>query len=135
MHRDSNSAASAFTGPFTVDQRAVLDALPDGVLLTDASGNVYDVNSAFCSMMASPRAELIGAHVSSFVDPDDLRQRPPRLEEFLRNRSIRSQRLFRRKDGSLFWVDFHARKVSEQYTLTVFREMMAPPADALPSVA
>jgi PAS domain S-box-containing protein len=111
-----------FSGHSSVEQRVVVDALPDGLLLTDASGNIYDCNLAFCEMLGYARAELIGLHVSKCVDPGDLKARPPKEREFLRDRVIRSKRLFRRKDGTTFWVDLHARRVNDKYSLTVVRQ-------------
>jgi hypothetical protein len=35
-----SAEAAFFHGPFTVDQRAVLDALPDGVFVTDTTPEI-----------------------------------------------------------------------------------------------
>jgi PAS domain S-box-containing protein len=132
-HGDKRTAD--ITGAFTIDQREVLDLLPDGVLLTDVAGNIYDANHAFCAMLKTDRCQLIGLHVSALVDPDDLKLRPPRIEEFLRCGVIRAHRLLRRQDGTDFWVDFHARRINEKFTITVFREILEEAPERLDSVA
>lgn len=126
-----NTDSASFHGPFTVDQRAVLDALPDGVFVTDNAGNIYDANRVFCEMMECTRAELAGLHISACVDAADLLERPPRLEEFQRLGFIHSQRLFRRKGGSSFWGDFRTRKLNDHYAITVVRYMR--PGSSTPS--
>jgi PAS domain S-box-containing protein len=130
-----SAEAAFFHGPFTVDQRAVLDALPDGVFVTDNAGNIYDVNRAFCEMMESTRAELAGLHISACVDAEDLRRRPPRMDEFQLLGSIHSQRLFRRKGGSVFWGDFRTRKLNESYAITVVRNILLEPFASVPNKA
>lgn len=127
--------AAEISGSFTIDQRAVLDLLPDGVLLTDAAGNIYDVNEAFSAMLQVPRSQLVGLHVSQIVDPDDLKLRPPRVEEYLRCGVVRSHRLLRRPDGTVFWVNLHARRINEKFTITVFREIVEEAPARLDSVA
>ena len=106
-----------------MDQREILDALPDGVLFADTAGNIYDVNRTFCEMVGWQRADLIGLHISQLVDPDELKERPAQVEEFLRRGEIVSQRLFCRKDGGSFRGEIHSRLVNEGFSLTVVRDI------------
>ena len=49
--------------------RAVLECLPDAVLLMDAGGVVAFVNPAAAELLGHPPAELVGASVTTFIVP------------------------------------------------------------------
>ena len=134
MDSVSNRGFTNLQGIFGMDQREILDALPDGVLFADTAGNIYDVNRTFCEMVGWKRSGLIGVHISTLVDPDELKERPPRIDEFMRRGEIVSQRLFRRKDGTSFRGEIHSRLVNDGFSLTIVRDISHRQDDSSPSV-
>src|SRR5262252_6201383 len=48
--------------------RAVMEAIPDGYLETDASGKLAFCNQAFCEVVGRPMGELVGSDYCCYVD-------------------------------------------------------------------
>jgi len=48
---------------------ALLEALPDGVVVTTPEGQILAVNQALCDMARRPREELVGSPIESLVPP------------------------------------------------------------------
>jgi len=49
-------------------QTAIINAMYDGVYITDGSGYTIDVNDAYVRMTGIPREELVGRHMQDLVD-------------------------------------------------------------------
>ncbi|HEV2749159.1 MAG TPA: PAS domain S-box protein [Gemmatimonadales bacterium] len=90
--------------------RAVVEAVPSGVVMVDREGKIVLVNREIERMFGYLRAELLGRPIETLV-PDELRARHPALrDDFLSKPETRAmgagRELFgRRKDGSKIPVE------------------------------
>ena len=53
-----------------LNSRALLDAIPDGLLIIDAAGFCVDANRVFCRILGTSRDELVGVPFASLLPPD-----------------------------------------------------------------
>ena len=63
-----------------LNSRALLDAIPDGLLIIDAAGSCVDANRVFCRILRSTREQLIGVAFASLLPPDTAAQSAEILE-------------------------------------------------------
>jgi diguanylate cyclase (GGDEF)-like protein/PAS domain S-box-containing protein len=84
-----------------------IDNAAAGVGLADASGQLFRVNPALCTMLGRDAETLRRLSLSEITEPDDLAQELPLVEEMLANRrdSYRVKNRYRRADGSIIWLD------------------------------
>jgi PAS domain S-box-containing protein len=97
--------------------RRVVEASSEAVLITEAApddGRIVHVNPAFEALTGFSAAELVGHAPSLLQDlgPDGADWTS--IREALRQRErLRQEAAFRRKDGSLVWVDLHIAPVTD----------------------
>jgi PAS domain S-box-containing protein len=99
----------------TVLHRRVVEASSEAVLITEASpdeGRIVHVNPAFEALTGFTAAELVGRAPSLLQDLGPDAADWTSIREALRQRErLRQEAAFRRKDGSLVWVDLHIAPV------------------------
>jgi PAS domain S-box-containing protein len=55
------------SGPNAERYQALFEAFPDGILILDDEGRCVDANASLCQLLGRPRAEILGAPLSSLV--------------------------------------------------------------------
>jgi diguanylate cyclase (GGDEF)-like protein/PAS domain S-box-containing protein len=85
---------------------AVFSAAAIGIGITDTSGRLVEVNSAFAAMLGFAQDQVRDRNVAEFLHDDD----PPELRRYFdemvagRRDHYRIERRFRRRDGSALWA-------------------------------
>jgi PAS domain S-box-containing protein len=93
--------------------RAVIEAFPDGVCITDTSGVHLEVNSALCQMTGYSRAELVGgAAPFPYWAVEGMGAIRLAFERTLRGECDDFELLFCRKNGERFPVLVHPSEVT-----------------------
>ncbi len=94
--------------------RTVLDTTGDGFLGVDSSGNVVDVNDAYCAVSRYARQEILGLSIGDL----DVEERPEPIAFRMARVMAKGYEVFtthhRRKDGSVFPVEGSATFLREQ---------------------
>jgi PAS domain S-box-containing protein len=87
--------------------RAVFDAVPVGVVVTDASRKILAVNSAFCEILGRREAELVGRRLRDVTHPDDRADDVDPIAQLATGSIMEHTTLKRyvRADGTLTWVN------------------------------
>lgn len=88
--------------PVETQLREIFEAFGDGVFIADASGGYLGVNPAGCAMLGYSRDELVRLSLAEVLDPSEWRRLPETIRILATGQLIRSEWLFRRKDGSTF---------------------------------
>ena len=86
--------------------RTVFEAANVGKSLTRPSGEIQ-VNQAFADMLGYPRSEIEGMTWMALTHPDDIEPTQLRLALLLTGKgdSVRFEKRYRHRDGSLLWAD------------------------------
>jgi PAS domain S-box-containing protein len=95
----------------------------DGIVITDESLRLIDVNSAACRITGYTREELLSRTVASLIPAGDLGVQPLQIEAVRAGRSVVTERQIRRKDGSVLTVEVSARAFEEGGVQAIVRDV------------
>lgn len=97
---------------------AVFGAMPAGVMITDGSGRILRVSSAFCEIVGRTEGQLLGRTFRDHTHPDDLAAAEERLARLASGAGIEYTRDERyvRADGTSAWVNVRVRRVADPET-------------------
>ena len=88
------------------------DRSPTGILVTDQSRLILDVNVAFCQMMGYRREEMIGEPARIIHPSDEAYREFGRLYDEIGNgKRANIESRIRRKDGEIIWVDMFGQAI------------------------
>lgn len=105
--------------------RTLVEQAGDAIFLTDAAGQLVEVNSKAQRMLGYTREELLSLTIRDVVSVDDLRDNPLRLDELLENKSLLIERQLLHKDGSTVPVEMSSRMLSDGKLLGIARDLTA----------
>lgn len=93
-----------------------LNAISQGVIITDSNNKIVSINDAFCSITGYSKAEIIGGDFKFLHGPET---DPITIEEILSARrnqlEFKGKILNYRKDGTTFWNDISIVPIRDQY--------------------
>ncbi|MCP3888015.1 MAG: PAS domain S-box protein [Desulfobulbaceae bacterium] len=92
--------------------QSVLNSIPDGVVITDSSGVIQQVNPALAELFFYSTRDLTGKHISMLYF-DDLNDEP---DESLWTDKARN---YRRKDGTQFIGEAHSSEIQDKTGLII----------------
>jgi PAS domain S-box-containing protein len=103
--------------------RSYVENATEGVFVTDGSGRYVEVNAAASGITGYSKDELLRMSITDLQvdEPDENEKRC--LREFLETGSTRSEKRFKRKDGSIRWWTVDAVRVSGDISLALARDV------------
>jgi PAS domain S-box-containing protein len=107
-----------------VQYRMLLDQASDAIFITDGDRNYTEVNDAACTLLGYSRDELLRMSVPDITVPED---NPGQLLRFSRMRTgetMLSERILRRKDGSLVLAELNSRQLPDGRFQAIARDIM-----------
>jgi len=102
--------------------RTLVEQAADAIFVADAKGEIIEINDAGLNILDYTREQLIGQKFE-FVVADDLTLHPFAFDELLAGRTVRSERLFKRRDGTLVVVDIIARMTPDRSIIGIVRDV------------
>lgn len=93
--------------------RSYMDAAPLGIFVKDRDGNYEEINPSGLHMFGYTKEEMRSATALSFVDPAYQNTAKEFFSAVLHNGYASEELLFRRKDGTAFWVRANAVRLSD----------------------
>ncbi|HEV7892353.1 MAG TPA: PAS domain S-box protein [Pyrinomonadaceae bacterium] len=105
------------------EYRLLLEHASDGIHTYDPRGRILDTNSKFCEMLGYAREELLRLNVSDLIRPEDLAAAPLRFDELQSGRTLLTERLLLRKDGTLLPVEIGGRMIREGVLQAIVRDI------------
>lgn len=105
------------------EYRLLLEHASDGIHTYDPRGRILDTNSKFCEMLGYAREELLRFNVSDLIRPEDLAAAPVRYDELQSGRTLLTERLLLRKDGTLLHVEISGRMIREGVLQAIVRDI------------
>jgi len=105
--------------------RTWVELASDGIFVANEEGILVEVNDAICQMTGHKREELIGQPAEMMVDPRDLELKPVRFSVLDDVKSLVTERPFIRKDGTIFPVEVHGKRVGKGVYQGIARDISA----------
>jgi len=102
--------------------RALVEQAADGIFITDAQGRYLDVNTNGCAMLGYTREEIIGKDYTLILLPEDAAQDPPKLEMLRDGATLLKERLYQRKDGTIFPIEISAKMLTDGRYQSIVRD-------------
>ncbi|HUP26978.1 MAG TPA: EAL domain-containing protein [Chloroflexia bacterium] len=93
--------------------RLLLEQASDGIAVYDLSGNIVEANRRACEMLGYEPDEVLKLNLMQIITPEDLARTPLRLEELSTGRIVLSERLLRKKDGSVLPVEASSKLLED----------------------
>lgn len=103
--------------------RGLIEQAFDGIFLSDQSGYYSEVNPAGCAMLGYSREEILKLNMRDLITPEGLVNVPVRTAEMLKGATVRSERLFRRKDGTIFPVEISGKMLENGNLQGIVRDI------------
>ena len=103
--------------------RTLFEHSPDGILIADMESNYLDANPAACRMLGYTREELIGAHASDIVAPNELPRIGEAIGSLSQDAAYQREWLFVRKDGTTFAGEVDATQMPDGALMAAIRDV------------
>ncbi len=110
-------------GKAETQYRTIVEQAGDGIFISDADGNLSEVNTKACTMLGYSRDEMLHMNMRELFSPDVLASDPPRLDLLLQGKTILRDRHLRRKDGSEIDTEINVRVVQDGRILAIVRDV------------
>ena len=95
----------------------------DSIIITDFDGKILNVNKSLSSLLGYAKEELLGTHISAYVEPGHLRNEPLKYSSLNEGEHIFNERPMLRKDGSVVWVDANVKKFTDKLIVAIARDI------------
>jgi|tagenome__1003787_1003787.scaffolds.fasta_scaffold20990085_22 formate hydrogenlyase transcriptional activator len=103
--------------------RELVEQASDGIFIADAQGRYSDVNSAGAEMLGYTREEVMVLSIADVVVSQDVVRIEQETRRLAEGGTIRSEWMFRRKDGSQFPGEVAARQLSDGRLQAILRDV------------
>ncbi|HQW82954.1 MAG TPA: PAS domain S-box protein [Ferruginibacter sp.] len=99
--------------------RLLIERASDGIVIISVEGIILEVNDSIVAMMGYDKSALIGHHVSEFLNDEEIKTIPLRINELMQGKSFLYERNVLKKDGSFLMVEVNS-KMASKHTLIGF---------------
>jgi two-component system, sporulation sensor kinase E len=103
--------------------RSLIEQASDAIYLLDLEGKFLDVNASMSILVGYSAAELLGMNIRDIVDPESLKTDPLMRNLNHTARSIIRERIFVRRDGTLFPVEVNVKRFGNDKVLAIARDI------------
>ncbi|ADV48720.1 multi-sensor signal transduction histidine kinase [Cellulophaga algicola DSM 14237] len=105
--------------------RSLVEQASDGIVLSDQTGKILDVNLKACELFRYTKAELLKSNLTDLTSKDQASDIPFRINKLLEEQTLLSQRKLLRKDGSDFYGEISAKILSNGLIQGIVRDVSA----------
>lgn len=103
--------------------RNLIEQAPDAIFVAGPDLRIIDLNARATELTGYTREEILQMFTPDFIPPEDILAAPFRMKELRAGKAVLSERRVRRKDGTLFPVEIHARILSDGTLQGIVRDM------------
>ncbi|MFT3709864.1 MAG: ATP-binding protein [Archangium sp.] len=100
----------------------IFENAPEPIFIADDRGFYRDVNPMGLRLLGLERAQIIGHHITEFIDPADLATRPTSYQRIEAGRPFVVERRMIRGDGTVIPVAVHSNRLPGGWLLGVLRD-------------
>ncbi len=103
--------------------RHLIEQSADGIFICDAEGNIILVNPRGCDLLGYTERELIGMNGRETYVQEEMAIHAERLEQIRAGRTLRFERLVKRKDGSVFPAEISLKMADTGFIQAIFDDI------------
>ncbi|MEP2280270.1 PAS domain S-box protein [Maribacter sp.] len=103
--------------------RLLIEEASDAIVLSDFNANILDINPYGVHIFGYSKDELITKNLKELVSPEEADIIPSRYKDMRKGKTVRSERTLVKKDGSLFYAEVSAKKLSNTTVLGIIRDI------------
>ena len=102
---------------------ALIEQASDAIMITDKEGNFIEANPSMCDLVGYSREELRGTHVSSLIDPEQLKTDPFRLDRNAAGQPELRERRMVHRNGTIIDVEANVKLAPDGRLLAILRNV------------
>ena len=106
-----------------IQYHALIDQASDAIMITDTEGNFMEVNPGMCDLLGYTKQELLGKHVTSLIDPEQLRTDPFVLDHNAAGQPELRERRMLHKNGTIIEVEANVKLTPDGRLLAILRNV------------
>ena len=103
--------------------RILVEQASDGIFIADHQGKYLDVNTAGAEMLGYTKDEVLERSISDVVVEEEANRVTPETAQLTTGRSVRTEWMFRRKDGASFPGEVSARRLPDGRLQGILRDI------------
>ena len=103
--------------------RETVELAVDGFLMGSAEGKITGANSRMQKLAGRPLDKLIGLHVGSLFDPEDLKASPLRFDLLKEGQTLVNERKLLRPDGTSLPIEMHSKRMPDGTYQSIYRDI------------
>lgn len=103
--------------------RSIIEQASDAIMITDATGNFLEVNTALSKKFGYTQDELTRMNINQLIDPQQLENDPIQFEKLLAGHAIFRERRMMHKDGHIIEVEANVKMLPDKTMLAIARDI------------
>ncbi len=103
----------------------IFERAGDAIFVADPDGHYRHVNRRACELTGYSQSDLLQMRMADLLAQGELQRQPFRIAELNQRRSLRTERRFKRRDGSVFTGEVSASMTPEGRLLGIVRDVSA----------
>lgn len=103
--------------------RITVEQAVDGILQGAADGKIIGANSQMQKLLGRPLEQLLGVHVSTLFDPEELKANPLRFDLLNAGQLAVSERNLCRPDGTSLTVEMHSKRMPDGTYQSIYHDI------------
>ncbi len=103
--------------------RTLVEQASDAIFIADNEGRFITVNSSACRLSQHAEAELLEMSIYDFAIIEDLQKNPFHFEMLKQGKSVVTERIMKRKDGSTLFIEVSAKLLTDGRLLAFVRDI------------
>ncbi|MGG9961967.1 PAS domain S-box protein [Ferruginibacter sp. SUN106] len=103
--------------------RSLVEQASDAIFISDKDGRFITVNPSACKLSQYTEEELLQMTIFDFFIKEDIEKNPIQFEALEQGKTIRSERIMKRKDGGLNHLEITAKLLNDGKLLSFVRDI------------
>ena len=103
--------------------RTLVEQASDAIFISDMTGRFITINNSASKLSLYSVDELMNMTFYDFVIPSDIEKQPLKLEELMQGKTATSERVMKRKDGTLLDIEITAKMLSDGRLLAFVKDI------------
>lgn len=103
--------------------RTLFEHASDGIFIADNNGNYLEVNESGCKMLGYSRDELLEMNIKDVIQKENIEEIPIKTKELQTGNIVISERILKRKDGSVFAVEISGKMFADGRMQGIVRDI------------